>query len=112
MKIQIGEGIEMIKQLVRKRKKKYDITLYQTPVFRQKKGYKQVYRLFMEETNHKQCLENIFKIFNVSDLIPDDYSGRYVGTGDIISIDEGKGGQSFYQLQPGGWMKINRIRLR
>jgi hypothetical protein len=102
----------MLKVLVGKRKKKYDVTLYQTPVFRQKKGYQEVYRLPIEESNHMECLEEIFKVFNVSDRIPGDYCGRYVGTGDIISIDEGKGGQVYYQLKPGGWIKINRVRLR
>lgn len=102
----------MLKEIVGKRKKRFDVTLYQTPVFRQKKGYQEVYRLPVEENNHMECLDKIFKVFNVSDMIPNDYGGRYVGTGDIISIDDGKSGQSFYQLQSGGWMKINRIRLR
>ncbi|AGK54384.1 YodL domain-containing protein [Bacillus sp. 1NLA3E] len=102
----------MLKELVGKRKKRFDVTLYQTPVFSQKKGYQEVYRLPVEENNHKECLDNVFKVFNISDCIPNDYGGRYVGTGDIISIEEGRNGQSFYQLQSGGWMKINRIRLR
>lgn len=105
-------GIGMLMELVGKRKRKFDVTLYQTPVFRQKKGYEQVYRILVEEINHKDCLDSIFKIFNVNDLIPNDYGGRYVGTGDIISIEEGKNGQAFYQLQPDGWIKINRLRLR
>lgn len=102
----------MLKEIVRKRKKKFDVTLYQTPVFRQKKGYEEVYRLAVEEANHRECLKKIFSVFNISDCIPNDYCGRYVGTGDIISIDEGKNGQSYYQLQPGGWTRINRIKLR
>jgi hypothetical protein len=102
----------MLKELTRKRKKRFDVTLYQTPEFRQMKGFKEVYRMNVEESNHTDCLENMFKLFNVSDRIPNDYCGRYVGTGDIVLIDEGRSGQHYYQLQPGGWMKINRIHIR
>ena len=102
----------MLKELTRKRKKSFDVTLYQTPVFRQSKGFKEVYRLHVEENNHLECLENLFKQFNVTDRIPNDYSGRYLGTGDIILIDEARGGQHYYQLKSGGWVKVNRIRIR
>lgn len=102
----------MLKELTRKRKKIFDVTLYQTPEFRQTKGYKEVYRLPIEETNHLDCLEELFKQFNVSDRMPNDYFGRYIGTGDIVLIDEGRSGQQYYQLKPGGWVKVNRIKIR
>lgn len=102
----------MLKELTRKRKKLYDVTLYQTPAFRQTIGYNEVYRLNVEEISHLDCLENVFKQFNVLDLIPNEYSGRYMGTGDIVLIDEGRGGQHCYQLKSGGWVKVNRIRIR
>jgi hypothetical protein len=102
----------MLKELTRKRKKKFDVTLYQTPQFRQMKGYREVYRLNVEEFNHHECLENIFRKFNVFDRIPNDYSGRFMCTGDIVLIDEGRGGQHYYQLKSGGWVKINRIHIR
>jgi hypothetical protein len=102
----------MLKELTRKRKKSFDVTLYQTPEFRQSKGFKEVYRLNVEVNNHLECLENIFRKFNVLDLIPNDYCGRYMCTGDIVLIDEGRGGQHYYQLKSGGWTKVNRIRIR
>lgn len=60
----------MIKELVRKKKKVYDVTIFQTPIFRQDKGYRQVYRLTVESKNHESCLNKTFRIFNVPDAIP------------------------------------------
>jgi len=90
----------------------YDVTIFQTPKFGDGKGYKAVYRLMIPAKNHEDALYQTFRKFNIPDIIPEDYSARYIGTGDIILIDEGKRGQSYYQLQPGGWTKINRIHVR
>lgn len=100
------------KEFSRIRKKMYDVTIFQTPEFRQKKGYRQVYRTEIEGANHSECLENVFRKFNIADCIPEDYKGRFISTGDIVFIDEGRGGQYYYQLKPGGWKNINRIHIR
>jgi len=90
----------------------YDVTIFQTPNYRDEKGYRAVYRLLVEAKNHEQALYENFRTFNIPDAMPDDYDARYLGTGDIVLIDEGKRGQTYYQLQPGGWVKINRIHVR
>lgn len=90
----------------------FDITIFQTPQFGDEKGYKPVYRLMIPAKNHEDALYQTFRKFNIPDIIPKDYKARYIGTGDIILIDEGKKGQVYYQLQPGGWKKINRIQVR
>jgi hypothetical protein len=102
----------MLKELVRRKLKEYDVTIFQTPIFREYKGYRQVYRLTVESSNHESCLHETFRLFNVPDIIPPDFNGRFLGTGDILLIDEGLKGQHYYQLKPGGWQKINRIHLR
>jgi hypothetical protein len=102
----------VLKELYRIKKKIYDVTIFQTPEFRQKKGFQQVYRMEIEGGTHQECLNNVFKQFNVSDCIPNDYPGRFIGTGDIVYIDEGRQGQYYYQLKPGGWININRIQVR
>jgi hypothetical protein len=99
-------------ELLRTRKKTYDVTIFQTPVFRQKKGYQQVYRLHLEGQSHRECLDEVFSRFNISDLMPSDFEGRFMGTGDIVFIDEGRKGQIYYQLKPGGWEEVNRIHVR
>jgi len=101
----------MLLEFMRTRKKEYDVTIFQTPIFRQKKGYQQVYRLRLEGMTHGECLEEVFSRFNIPDLIPKDFAGRFIGTGDICYIDEGRRGQHYYQLKPGGWEKINRIHV-
>lgn len=93
------------------RKKSYDVTIFQTPIFRQKKGYQQVYRLEVEGMTHRDCLDEVFSKFNIKERIPSDFAGRFIGTGDILFIDEGRKGQYYYQLKPGGWKKINRIHV-
>ena len=102
----------MLKELVRIKKKTYDVTIFQTPVFRQKKGYKEVYRTHVEGSTHQECLDNVFKKFNVPDCIPKDYEGRFICTGDIVYIDEGRHGQHYYKLLPGKWESINRLQVR
>jgi hypothetical protein len=103
--------MEMLRERIRTRKKTYDVTIFQTPRFRQKKGYVQVYRLQVEGTSHDECLGSVFSRFNVHDLIPTDFQGRFIGTGDILYIDEGRKGQYYYQLKPGGWESVNRIHV-
>lgn len=102
----------MLKELKRIRQKDYDITIFQTPRFKEKKGFKQVYRMTVKGQSHQDCLEHIFAMFNVPDSIPTDYKGRFITTGDIVYIDEGLRGQCYYQLQTGGWTEINRVHIR
>lgn len=111
MPLLIG-GIKVLKELTKTRKKQYDVTIFQTPMFKQKKGYKQVYRIVVESTGHTECLSDVFKKFNVSDRLPADFEGRYISTGDILYIDEGRRGHRYYRLEPGGWQEINRIHIR
>ncbi|MBP2241222.1 hypothetical protein J2Z40_001784 [Cytobacillus eiseniae] len=102
----------MLKEMSRVKKKVYDVTIFQTPEFRQSKGFRQVYRLSIEGVDHEECLYSVFAMFNVHDLIPNDFSGRFITTGDILFIDEGRRGQYYYQLKPGGWNMINRLKIR
>jgi YodL-like len=102
----------VLMELIRTRKREYDVTIFQTPVFRQVKGYQQVYRLHVEGMSHSECLYKVFSRFNIPDLIPTDFEGRFIGTGDIIFIDEGRKGQIYYQLKSGGWEKVNRMHVR
>jgi hypothetical protein len=90
----------------------FDVTIFQTPHFGETKGYKPVYRYIVSAKNHADALNKTFRTFNIPDTIPNDYEARYIGTGDIVLIDEGKKGQSYYQLQPGGWKKVHRIHVR
>ena len=92
-------------------KKTVEVIIFQTPKFRQSKGYQQVYRMNHSGNSHQYILESVFRMFNVKDSMPKDYKGRYMGTGDIIYIDEGRQGTTYYQLQPGGWKKISRIHV-
>ncbi|WP_027409206.1 YodL domain-containing protein [Anoxybacteroides tepidamans] len=90
----------------------YDATLFQTPRFGLSKGYEPVYRLTVNATTHDEALASIYRTFNVSDLLPKDYKARYVGTGDVVLIDEGIYGQTYYKLCSEGWKKINRVHVR
>ncbi|WP_010172041.1 YodL domain-containing protein [Bacillus coahuilensis] len=90
----------------------YELTLYQTEQFGDKKGYQLVHRDTIFGSTHDFALEVLYKMLNVQDSIPVDYKGRYVSTGDIVQIDEGRKGSSFYRLEVGGWNRINRIHLR
>ncbi|MBG9448989.1 hypothetical protein ABE67_06595 [Cytobacillus firmus] len=102
----------MLKELTRIKRREYDVTIFQTPEFRGKKGFQQVYRLNVEALTHDECLESVFRKFNVHDRIPGDFDGRFISTGDILYIDEGRRGQFYYQLKPGGWEEVNRIHIR
>ncbi|WNS77604.1 YodL domain-containing protein [Bacillus sp. DTU_2020_1000418_1_SI_GHA_SEK_038] len=102
----------MLKELTRVKRKEYDVTIFQTPEFRQNKGYRQVYRLTVEASDHDECIYSVFSTFNVHDRIPNDFNGRFISTGDILYIDEGRKGQYYFQLKPGGWQEINRIHIR
>lgn len=90
----------------------YDVTIFQTPNIGEKKGYRPVYRLTVRAKNHQEVLKKIFRKFNISEAIPPDYNGRYIWTGDIVFIDEGKNGTKYYKLVTGGWEKIHRIHVR
>lgn len=105
-------GDKMIKAITRRANIKYDVTIFQTPKYRENKGYKQVYRTFIRAGNHESCLDKTFSLFNVTDRIPLNYEGRFLSTGDIVLIDEGRQGQHYYQLKSGGWQPVNRIHIR
>lgn len=102
----------MLKGLVTNKKRVFDVTIFQTPRVKETKGYRQVYRLEIEGTSHEECLYSVFRKFNVKDLIPNDYEGRFLFTGDIVFIDEGRLGQYYYQLKTGGWANIHRLDVR
>lgn len=89
----------------------YDVTIFQTSKQRDKRGHQQVYRLNIPADSREHCLQETFSRFNVTDRIPANYNGRFLSTGDIVMIDEGRGGQYYFQLKPGGWVPINRIAL-
>jgi len=99
-------------KLSQSRVMEYDITLFQTPKFGQRKGYRNVYQLKIVGRNHEDVLYRAFATFNTMDSLPPDYHARYMGTGDIIFIDEGRNGHFYYQLKSGGWQTINRIHIR
>ncbi|CAG9621954.1 hypothetical protein [Sutcliffiella rhizosphaerae] len=90
----------------------YDVTIMQTPNYGESKGYVPVFRLTIEGGSHAEVVNKIYKKFNVTDSIPKAYSGRFIATGDIIMIDEGTLGISYYRLEFGGWKKINRVAIR
>ncbi|PLS01591.1 YodL domain-containing protein [Neobacillus cucumis] len=102
----------MIKMLPKKACIPYDVTIFQTPKYREQKGYKQVYRTTISASSRQQCLQETFSRFNVTDRIPANYKGRFMSTGDIILIDEGRSGSYYYQLKSGGWVPVNRINIR
>lgn len=101
----------MIRVLTKRACIQYDVTIFQSPKYRENKGYTAVYRTYIPANNRENCLQETFSRFNVTDRIPVNYKGRFLSTGDILLIDEGRGGQHYYQLKPGGWIPINRINL-
>ncbi|THD17506.1 hypothetical protein CI793_01805 [Anoxybacillus ayderensis] len=104
--------IRMLMGKILKSIQSYDVTLFQTPQFGQTKGYRQVYRLTVSGEDHDDVLAEVYRMFNVPDLVPKDYRARYVSTGDILLIDEGIYGQFFYRLSSDGWERIHRMHVR
>ncbi|MCD7033497.1 YodL domain-containing protein [Metabacillus sp. GX 13764] len=90
----------------------FDVTIFQTPEAGGKKGYRQVYRCHVNAKNHREVLDKTFSLFNVADTLPNDYQSRFISTGDILLIDEGRKGQTYYKLFSDGWKPINRILVR
>ncbi len=105
--------MQLLEKIIRPKmlRSTYDITIFQTPNYGEDKGYKKVYRLTLEANSHEDVLYQTFRIFNVPDLIPKDYKGRYIASRDIIFIDEGRRGHYYYRLQPHGWKRVNRILI-
>jgi hypothetical protein len=108
----VDRMIRVLMGKILKNEQCYDVTIFQTPQFGQMKGYRQVYRLTVVGEDHDDVLAEVYRMFNVPDLIPKDYTARYMGTGDILLIDEGRNGQFCYRLCPDGWERIHRIHLR
>lgn len=102
----------MLKMLTKKTSILFDVTIFQTPKYREHRGYKEVHRTTIPANSRKECLEEAFRRFNVTDRIPNNYKGRFMATGDIILIDEGLDGHFYYQLKSGGWVPVNRINIR
>lgn len=92
--------------------KTFDITIFQTPQFGQRKGYQKVYRTSIPAQDKMEALNETFRLFNVPDRMPDDYQARYISTGDIVFIDEGRRGHYYFRLEPGGWKEVNRVIIR
>ncbi|WP_246941665.1 hypothetical protein [Bacillus pinisoli] len=90
----------------------YDITLMQTPRIGQKKGYRSVYRLDVYAESHDEAMYEVFRLFNVKEMMPKQTEARFIRTWDILYFDEGLEGMTYYQLQPGGWKKIGRVHVR
>ncbi|WP_078380321.1 hypothetical protein [Sutcliffiella halmapala] len=101
-----------IKRMMKIGSGEYDVTIMQTPNYGESKGYAPILRLTMEASNHKELISKVYKKFNVTDSIPQNYVGRFIGTGDVLMIDEGTFGISYYRLEFGGWKKINRVQVR
>ncbi|MED4073447.1 hypothetical protein [Priestia endophytica] len=93
------------KRLV-KRPLKYEITIMQTPNPGDRNGYRQVYKMSLKGHSHSDVISQVFRNFNVSDRLPKDFHARYVGTRDIILIDEGTRGKYYYKLLSGGWKPV------
>lgn len=99
----------MMLSVFKKKSCSYDVTIFQTPRFGEKKGYRAVYRTELNGSDHQDVLKRAFSLFNVFDTVPSDYDARFMATGDVILIDEGRKGKTYYQLLPAGWRKINRL---
>lgn len=93
-------------------RKAYDVTVFQTPRYGQKRGYRQIYRNLLIGQDHFDVMYEVFRTLNVRELLPKEYSARLMTTGDIVFIDEGRKGHFYYQLQPGGFNPIHRLHIR
>ncbi|GAA0336329.1 shape determination protein YodL [Bacillus carboniphilus] len=100
------------KQAVATGENEFDVTVFQTPCFGEKRGYRQVYRNVLVGEDHFDVMYEVFRTLNVRDLLPKEYNARYMTTGDIVFIDEGKNGHFYYQLKPCGFFPIHRLHVR
>ncbi|ABO66793.1 MULTISPECIES: hypothetical protein [Geobacillus] len=91
-------------------KRAYEATIFQTPRFGEPK-YRQVCRLTVTASDHHEALSILYRMFNVVDLMPKNCQARFMGTGDIVLIDEGRKGQTYYRLCSGGWKPVERQRV-
>ncbi|MBS2969272.1 hypothetical protein J9317_10900 [Metabacillus sp. KIGAM252] len=98
--------------MIKRKLRMMDISIFQTQAAGDVKGYRRVYSYRAEAKDHMDALEKTFKMFNVQDTVPADYNARFIQTGDILFIDEGRKGQEYYRLHSGGWKRINRIHVR
>ncbi|MBR2516753.1 hypothetical protein [Geobacillus sp.] len=89
-------------------KRAYEAVIFQTPRFGETKGYRQVCRLTVTAADHHEALSILYRMFNVADLIPKNCQARFMGTGDIVLIDEGRKGQTYYRLCPDDWKRVER----
>ena len=90
----------------------YDVTIFQTPRYGDKMVYRVFYRTALAADNNKDAVEWEFYFFIVPDTVPNDYQARFIATGDVILIDEGRKGKTYYRLNPAGWSKINRLLVQ
>ncbi|KMY56778.1 hypothetical protein [Geobacillus stearothermophilus] len=81
-------------------------TFWSSGIFRI--GYRQVCRLTVTAADHHEALSILYRMFNVADLIPKNCQARFMGTGDIVLIDEGRKGQTYYRLCPDDWKRVER----
>ncbi|NPC92756.1 hypothetical protein HOO54_11080 [Bacillus sp. WMMC1349] len=104
--------MSLIFQMLKRKQSVYDVTIFQTPQFGEDKGYELVYRTEVNGRTHEDVLKRTFSTFNVYDTVPNDYKARFLATGDIVLIDEGRKGKTYYKLLSTGWSKINRVLLQ
>ncbi|AST91770.1 MULTISPECIES: YodL domain-containing protein [Sutcliffiella] len=90
---------------------KYDVTILQTPNIGENKGYVPIYRVNIEGRTHTEVIQTVFSTFNVRERIPHNYRGRFISTGDIVLIDEGFKGKTYYRLSTNGWKELNRVMI-
>lgn len=93
------------------RKREYEIAIFQTEHPRDQKGYKKVYQGQMNGENHNDVISQVFRNFNIRDLIPKTYQGRTISSGDIVMIVDRYEKKSYYKLQSGGWAEVNRLHV-
>ncbi|MTH52014.1 hypothetical protein GKZ89_01240 [Bacillus mangrovi] len=98
--------------LMKKKLRMMEVTVFQSPEFREMKGYKPVCTLQLEAKDHYSVLEKTFRMFSVQDTFPENCSARFIRTGDIVSVSEEHKELAYYRLHSGGWKKISRIHVR
>ncbi|WP_044731271.1 hypothetical protein [Geobacillus kaustophilus] len=93
-------------------KRAYEAVVFQTPRFGETKGYRQVCRMTVTAAGHDEVLAVLYRMFNVADLMPKNCQARFMRTGDVVLIDEGRKGQTYYRLCPDGWKQVERQLIR